>query len=131
MLGDVARIEGEDSAAIGSICVPDTVLSDNYIDRNEMKSILESKYSGAYYLGGSGVRLVSGDNEENKKKAPSLPVRRGEMIKIIVKKRNVNLEIYGTVERDSSVGDMVFVKLPNGKRISGLIVDQRKVLVEL
>gem|GEM_PF-4283731 len=131
VLDDVARIEGDASDKIGGIIVPAYMMSDDYLDRNEVKKLLENEISGAYYLGGSGVRIQEKPDDKETDYHLSGPVKRGSLIKIVVKKRKVNLEIYGTVEADTAVGQTVMVRLPSGKKISGLVVNRRKVLVEL
>ncbi len=129
-LGDVARIEGEAARRLRALTVPDSVLHDNYIDRKEMSKILREELSGSFYLGGSGVKVLR-NSSSNEKHSLTGTVRRGNLIKIVVKNKNINLEVYGTVVRDSVIGSTVQVKLPGGRKISGLLVHRRRVLVEL
>ena len=124
---DIAMVDGSDEER--SLCedteITDSILADTYIDCGELSLLLRKKLRNSFIIYGSSVKVYEADSPQKK----VLSIRNGEQVKVLVKKKNITIELTGVAVKDAADGARVVVKCGK-KEISG-IVNNKTVMCEL
>ncbi len=134
LMRDITRIDSgsEESELIYNIPVNREFFSDGYIDRKEISKILSNRFKGNFFIYGNAVKIVNAQPVENNNDlTKTFAILKGNNVKIIVKKGNLKIEIFGVSRSNGMVGDKVRVLTANRKVISGKIIGRNLVEISL
>jgi len=124
---DIARVEGfdEEQSLCEEIEINDAILADTYIDQRELSLLLRKKLKNSFIIYGTSVKVYE---------IASVPkgrafIKNGERVKVLVKKKNITIELTGVAIKDAAEGSRIVVRCGK-KEISG-IVNNKTVICEL
>ena len=132
VLSDVALIDGDADAAelVRGIPVDDSLRSDGYLDRKEIIELVKSKVAGRITVYGGGVRVARTEGGGPSSTA-AVAVKKGSAVRFQVVNSSVRVEVAGTALKDGNPGDAIPVKLAGRKTVTGTIINEKTVELEL
>ncbi|MCL2026143.1 MAG: flagella basal body P-ring formation protein FlgA [Leptospirales bacterium] len=125
---DIARVEAlnEERSLFEEIEIDDdAILMDTYIDRRELFLLLKEKTKSNFVIYGSSVKVFDGLSPPKER----FSVKRGERIKVLVKKKDITIELTGVAIKDAADGSQITVRC--GKKEINGIVSNKTVICEL
>jgi len=127
-LGDIAKIEGEDSGKSGDLLLPKDIYQDSLIDRKEINDFLSGKISESFFIFGNGVKLVfSLPDEITIDQEKVAVIKKGQSVDLIVRKGPIIIEMTGRALKDGYENEDVEVRLKSGRIIKGKALSEGKV----
>ena len=124
---DIARVEGADDER--SLCeeieINDSILVDTYIDQRELSLLLRKKFKGNFVIYGSSVKVY----EAASLFPQGVSIKNGELVKVLIKRKNITIELTGVALKDAADGSHAVVRCGK-KEVSG-IVNNKTVVCEL
>lgn len=123
---DIARVDGygEERGLFEEIEIDDVILADTYIDRRELSLLLRKKTNGNFVIYGSSVKVY-----ESALRQEGASIKNGDRVKVLVKRKNITIELTGVAKKDAMNGEYVIVRCGK-KELSG-IVNNKTVMCEL
>ena len=123
---DIARVDGSDEER--SLCeeieIDDAILMDTYIDRRELSLLLREKLNNSFIIYGSSVKVYEAVSLQE-----GAFIKNGERVKVLVKRKNITIELTGVAKKDAANGEHVIIRCGK-KELSG-IVNNKTVMCEL
>lgn len=123
-IGDIAAIEGpwDIEEKIRHITIPESLTSDMYVDRKELGLLLKRNGIDNFFIHGSAVKING--------KAAAAKVRRGEIVRVILRRKNIVLSMSGKAMNNASEGEQLKVK--SGRRsFNGVLMQDKTVEAEI
>jgi hypothetical protein len=138
LLGDIARIEADEATAetLGALPVDDSLHSDGYIDSREVRALLLSR-GISYHVGifGTACRVSAPADILHKKTDEPAPgeavVKSGDRVDVILRKNGIMIQAPGTALDEGRLGEGVFIRTKNSRRVRGVITGRSTVEVNL
>ena len=134
-VGSIAQVEGDAAAAaqVRAIQIPERILSDGYIDRSELFSLISRSCDDMITIYGNGVRVEPGQSAQKKRDKISEEnmLHAGDAVEVVINRRGVSIEIIATALADAKPGDRVNVKFKNSRQLRGILNSSRIVEVQL
>lgn len=138
LLGDVARIEADDATAeaLNALPVDSALYADGFIDSREVRTLLLSR-GIALHVGIFGTACrVNAPREGTPKKSDDpdpgeTVVKSGDRVDVMVRKNGIMIQAPGTAIDEGKLGDRVFIRTKNSRRVRGVITGRSTVEVDL
>ena len=132
LLSSAAWIEGDadETAKLRALSIDKKFFKDGYLDRREIASILNEKFSGSYTIIGSSVRVTAPAAEVVViEELAAQSVKKGDAVKVIVRRKGITLETQGVAAADALPGDEVSVELGKKRMVKGILQEEHIVEV--
>ncbi len=138
LLGEVARIESDEATAeaLGALPVDGALYADGYLDSREIRALLLSR-GYAFHVGifGTACRVNAAVDIARKTtdvpEAGEVAVKSGDTVDVTVRKNGIVIQAPGTAIGDGRMGDKVFIRTRNSRRVRGVITGRSAVEVDL
>ena len=132
LLSSAAWIEGDadETARLRALSIEKRFFKDGYLDRRELTQILKERFSGSYTIIGSSVRVSAPAAEEiDIEELAEQAVKKGDAVKVLVRRKGITLETHGIVTADALPGDEVAVEVGKKKMVKGVLKEEHVVEV--
>jgi hypothetical protein len=131
-VGDICRVEAKPGLyeKIASVKIPASIYEDGYVDRMEVKRLLNNEGNETLLIYGSAVRVRSAGVRDPKHLREWL-VRKGDEVFVRVTGAYIELELKGTALESGNKGDVIPVRVRTKKRLEGKVTEKGKVEKEL
>ncbi len=133
-LGDVARLEADEADSLSALPLDPSIYADGFIDAGEVRAFLSGRTAGILRIFGTAVRVrAPGQSPEEGPAATEFAgpaVHNGERVDVLIRRRGIVIQAPGTALADGKLGDRVFIRTDNSRRIRGVIAGRGLVEVE-
>ncbi len=133
-INDIAMTEGSsaDVEKIRHLIIPACLADDGYLDSREISGLLHKNGIENFTVQGTAVKT------QKCKKADSITssdrktavIRKGDTVKIIIKRKNLSLTTTGKAASSASAGNRVTVR-SHGKTVSGSVCSDGTVMCSI
>ncbi|MDH7553430.1 MAG: flagella basal body P-ring formation protein FlgA [Spirochaetota bacterium] len=130
-ISDIAQIDGDESELVKKITIPESVLDDGYITKNEVYQLLKDVVTGLLVIHGSAVKLVAPESistsdsslQELSPIYNELVIAKGDLVTVKLIKKSIVIELIGKALQSGKTGDEIKISLQSGKTVTGKIVN--------
>lgn len=138
LLGDVARIEADPatSGMLNALPVDNELYADGFIDSREVRVLLLSRgFNDHVGIFGTACRVNAPRETSGKKTDDPVPgetvVKSGDRVDVIMRKNGIIIQAPGTAIDEGRLGEGVFIRTKNSRRVRGVITGRSTVEVNL
>lgn len=127
---DIALVEGVSAAAenIRRVALSEDITADRYIDRQELAGLLKQSGFKSFAIYGTAVKITF--DRDKSVNGISAFVRRGDTVRVLVKRKNIALSLKAKAMNNAGVGDKITIK-NGGKKLSGVLSKDGTVVCDI
>jgi len=133
-LGDVARVDADDADSLAALPLDASVYADGFIDSGEIRAAVSGRTTGLLRIFGTAIRVRPPEIRGETDAIPVIgesAVKNGDRVDVMVRKNGIVIRAAGTALAEGNVGDRVFIRTGNSRRIRGVIAGRGLVEVNL
>ncbi len=128
----ICMIEGDPETVerVKGLQIDDALISNGYLDKQDIIKLLKENISERINIYGSGVRIIKQDGNAAAS-VKKTTIRKGDIVRFQVANSLIRVEIQGIAMKDGALGEVIPVRLRGSKTASGKILSERIVELEL